>query len=56
MRVLLGGVAAALAVTLVPQPASASHHATCAEGFEIICTVIDLLEQTCVETKYTPCY
>lgn len=50
---LLGGVAAALALTAVP--ASAQHHVECTPSFRVVCSVLDLTHAVCVETKYTPC-
>lgn len=44
-RLLLGGVASALALSFAPQPASASHVVYCNEGFEAICLVIDITER-----------
>ena len=49
-RLLLGTVAAALAAT-VAAPAHAVPTLQCAEGFEIVCTVLGL---TCV--KENPCH
>jgi hypothetical protein len=51
-RLLLGTVAAAMALTAAPA-AHAQPRVTCAEGFEIICTVIGL---TCVITHEDPCH
>jgi hypothetical protein len=51
-RLLLGTVAAAMALTVAPA-AHAQPRVTCAEGFEAICTVIAL---TCVVTKEDPCH
>lgn len=44
-RALLGGVAAALALTLAPQPASANHIVACEPGFELLCLPVDLTER-----------
>jgi hypothetical protein len=51
-RLVLGGLAAALALTAAA-PAHAAPKITCAEGFEVICTVIGL---TCQITKEDPCH
>lgn len=50
-RLLLGGLAAALALTTVP--AQAAPRLTCAEGFEVICTVVAV---TCWVTGENPCH
>jgi hypothetical protein len=52
MRMLLGGLAAALALT-VAAPAQAAPRLTCAEGFEAICTVVAV---TCWVTGENPCH
>ena len=54
-RLLLGGIASAMALTLAPQPASANHLVACNEGFEVICTVIDLTERVVCNPKYLTC-
>jgi hypothetical protein len=46
LRVLLGGIAAALAVTAVTPASAAEVRPACADGFEILCYVI------CVADKY----
>lgn len=51
-RLLLGGVAAAVALSIAPS-AQAAPRITCAEGFEALCTVIGL---TCLVTHEDPCH
>ena len=51
-RIALGGLAAALALGTVA-PAQAAPRPTCAEGFEIVCTVIGL---TCLIDPAEPCH
>jgi hypothetical protein len=50
-RLVLGGVAAAVALSVTP--AHAAPRITCAEGFEVVCTVIGA---TCLVTKEDPCH
>lgn len=45
-RVLLGGIAAALALSVAPA-AQASPAIACAHGFEAVCYVICLVEKPC---------
>jgi hypothetical protein len=52
-RLLLGGLAAALSLATVA-PAHAAPRVTCAEGFEVVCTVLAL---TCAVPKSPdPCH
>lgn len=55
MRVLLGGVAAALALTAVPQPAAAQSRTRCVPEFAVVCFVINTVHNTCVHPKVTSC-
>jgi hypothetical protein len=50
-RLLLGGLAAAVALSVMP--AHAAPRVTCAEGFEAVCLVIGA---TCIVTKEDPCH
>ena len=50
-RLLLGGLAAALALSVTP--AHATPRVLCAEGFEVVCYVIGA---TCIVTKEDPCH
>jgi hypothetical protein len=45
-RILLGGIAAALALSVMPA-AQAAPAIQCAEGFEAVCFVICLVERPC---------
>ena len=53
MRLVLGGLAATLALVTAAPAAQAAPRPTCAEGFEIVCTVIGL---TCLVTGEQPCH
>ena len=53
---LLGGVASAIALTLAPQPASATNPwFACEPGFEIICTVADRVHGIVCNPRYLTC-
>ena len=54
MRVLLGGVAAALALTFAPH-ASATHSPACAEEIQIVCDVINLVDGLVCVPKFHAC-
>ncbi|MDQ1713343.1 MAG: hypothetical protein QOE45_2793 [Frankiaceae bacterium] len=52
-RLLFGGLAAALALAVAAPAHAAEVKPACADGFEVICTVLAL---TCVISGEQPCH